>query len=150
MGLALKNIVRGNVMKDKSNFRKKYIRRLILRIIIFVIMICLYIYYPNTYEVSKGINFIKMFSPLHIIWLLWMIDMILQLCIVPKYWPLGSQKFFAHRYLPSLKRIDIKTIKEHIHKMNKDSIAIAITWLFVIALIGVLYFYGKTSKNWYK
>lgn len=127
-------------MKNKSKFRKSYIKRLIFRIIIFIIMISIYIIYPNTFEVSKGINFIKMFSPLHIIWLIWMIDMILQLCKVPKYWPLGSQKYWAHRYLPNIKEIDKKIIKKHIQKMNRDSVAIAITWILVICLISGLYF----------
>ena len=126
-------------MKNKSKFLKSYRRRLIFRIIIFIIMIGIYIFYPNTYKVAKGLNFIKMFSPLHIIWLIWMIDMILQLCKVPKYWPLGSQKYLKHRYLPSLKEIDKKTVKEHMKKMTKDIIPIAITWLLLITIIGSLY-----------
>ena len=126
-------------MKNKSKFRKSYRRRLIFRIIIFIIMIGIYIFYPNTYKVAKGLNFIKMFSPLHIIWLIWMIDMILQLCKVPKYWPLGSQKYLKHRYLPSLKEIDKKTVKEHMKRMTKDIIPIAITWLLLITIIGALY-----------
>lgn len=126
-------------MKNKSKFLKSYRRRLIFRIIIFIIMIGIYIFYPNTYKVAKGLNFIKIFSPLHIIWLIWMIDMILQLCKVPKYWPLGSQKYLKHRYLPSLKEIDKKVVKEHMKKMTKDIIPIAITWLLLITIIGALY-----------
>ena len=126
-------------MKKISIFRKNYIRRLIFRIIVFIIMIALYVFYPNTYEVSFSFNFIKMFSPLHIIWLIWMIDMILQLCKVPKYWPLGSQKYWGYRYMPSEKSKDIKYIKKNMQKMNNDSIAIAISWLLVIIIIGELY-----------
>lgn len=126
-------------MKKKSDFRKSYIKRLIFRIFIFIIMLCIYLFYPKAYEVSIGMGFIRKFSPLHIVWLIWMVDMILQLCKVPKYWPLGSQKYWAHRYLPNIKEIDKKIIKKHMHKMNRDSIAIAITWSLVIALIGGLY-----------
>lgn len=126
-------------MKKKSDFRKSYIKRLIFRIFIFIIMLCIYLFYPKAYEVSIGMGFIRNFSPLHIVWLIWMVDMILQLCKVPKYWPLGSQKYWAHRYLPNIKEIDKKIIKKHMQKMNRDSIAIAITWSLVIALIGGLY-----------
>lgn len=126
-------------MKNKSKFRKSYIRRLIFRIIIFIIMIGIYIFYPNTFNVAKGLNFIKEFSPLHIIWLIWIIDMILQLCKVPKYWPLGSQKYLKHRYIPNIKELDKKTIKLHMKEMTKSSTSVAITWLFVIALISTLY-----------
>ncbi len=126
-------------MKRKSKFRKDYINRLIFRIIVFIIMIAIYVFYPDTYRVTKGFNFFRMFSPLHIIWLIWMIDMILQLCKVPDYWPLGSQKYWGHRYLPSIKEIDNKIIKKYMQTLNKDIVAVAITWILVIALIGCLY-----------
>jgi len=90
-------------MKKKSMFRKVYIKRLIIRIIIFIITIGIYILNPNAFIVVKGMNFIKKLSPLHILWFIWLLDMILQLCKVPKYWPLGSQKYWGHRYLPDIK-----------------------------------------------
>lgn len=31
--------------------------------------------------------------------------MILQLCKVPKYWPLGSQKYLKRRYIPNIKEV---------------------------------------------
>ena len=126
-------------MKKISKFRKSYIKRLIFRIVIFIIMIGLCIFYPRTYEISKGINFIKAFSPLHLVWLIWMIDMILQLCRVPNYWPLGSQKFFGYRYIPSSKKTSNIIIKKQMKQLNKESITIAITWVLLITLIAALY-----------
>ena len=126
-------------MKNKSKFRKSYIKRLIFRIIVFIIMICIYIFYPNTFKVAKGLNFIKEFSPLHIIWLIWIVDMILQLCKVPKYWPLGSQKYWGHRYLPNLKEIDKKIVKLHMKEMTKGSTSVAIFWIILITFISTLY-----------
>ena len=132
-------------MKKISRFRRNYIRRLICRIIIFFILIGIYIMYPNTFEVCKGTNMIKMISPLHILWIVWMIDMILQLCKVPSYWPLGSQKFWEYRYLENIKKIDKNTLKTYIKELNKGCIAIAITWLLVIAIIATLYFSNTIS-----
>ncbi len=129
-------------MNKISKFRKIYNNRLIARIIILLITIGLYIYYPETFKVVKDLNFIKMFSPLHILWFIWMLDMILQLTKAPKYWPLGSQKFFAHRYLPSLKKIDKEFIKEHMKKLTEGSTAVAITWIIFITIIDTLYLIG--------
>ena len=126
-------------MKSKSKFRKSYINRLIFRTIVFIIMIGIYTYYPNAFEVSKGANFIKMFSPLHIIWLIWIIDMIFQLCKMPEYWPLGSQKYWGYRFQSNKKCTDIKAIKKQMKKMNKEVIAIAISWILVVLLIAELY-----------
>ena len=126
-------------MKNKSKFRKIYIKRLIIRIMIFLFMIGVYIWNPNTFEIALGLNIFKMFSPLHILWLIWMIDMILQLCKVPKYWPLGSQKVWGHRYLPDIIEHDKKQIKKYMKKMTKDSIRVAIIWILFVAIIDALY-----------
>lgn len=123
----------------KSKFHRSYKKRLIFRIFILICMICLYIFYPNTFEVAKCINFFKMISPLHLIWLIWMVDMILQLCYVPKYWPLGSQKVWGLRYLPEFKKIDKKLIEMYKENLNKGVIAIAIVWLLLVGAIGALY-----------
>ena len=126
-------------MKNKSEFRKLYIKRLIIRIVIFIIIVGIYICNSNTFNVVKGFNFVKMISPLHILWLIWMIDMILQLCKVPKYWPLGSQKYWAHRYLPDIKKINKKVIKRHMDELNNGSIAVAIVWILLVSIIDILY-----------
>ena len=126
-------------MKQLSKFRKSYIERLIIRSIILIITIGIYIIKPESFTVVKGMNFIKSFSPLHILWFIWVLDMILQLCKVPKYWPLGSQKYWAHRYIPDIKEIDIKKVKERMKKMSKDIIPVAITWIILTSIIDGLY-----------
>ena len=70
---------------------------------------------------------------------------VLLLCNVPNYWPLGSQKYLGHRYLPSIKEIDTNTIKNYMKEINKDVIAIAITWILAVSLIGTLYFTNTIS-----
>lgn len=126
-------------MKKISKFRKLYIKRLIFRIVIFIITVGIYILNPNEFIVVKGLNFIKKLSPLHILWFIWMLDMILQLCKVPKYWPLGSQKYWGHRYLPDIKKIDKKVIKEHMKKLTNGSTSVAIVWILFVAIIDALY-----------
>ncbi len=126
-------------MNNKSKFRRVYINRLIIRIIILLVIIGLYIIKSDSFDIVRGFNFFKKFSILHILWFIWMLDMILQLCKAPKYWPLGSQKFLAHRYLPSLKKIDKKYIKEHMKKLTQGSTAVAITWIIFISIIDTLY-----------
>lgn len=126
-------------MKKKSKFRKLYIRRLIVRSIILITIIIIYIIKPNSFEVAKGLNFFKEISPLHILWIIWMIDMILQLCKVPKYWPLGSQKYWASRFMPDKNKIDEKYIKEYMKELTKDSNIVAIIWIIILSVIYTLY-----------
>ena len=108
-------------MKNKSYFRKLYERRLILRIIILLISIGIYIVNPSTFNIVKGSNMIKELSVLDAIWLIFMIDMILQLCKVPKYWPLGSQKFMKYQYKKPLIILD-KNHKKTMKEMTKDAV----------------------------
>ncbi len=126
-------------MKNKSRFRQLYIKRLVIRIVIFIGVLGLYICNPSSFSVVRGFNAIERFSPLHILWFIWMIDMILQLCKVPKYWPLGSQKYWGHRYLPNIKMINKSSIKKHMKELNNGSIAVAIVWILFVTIIDILY-----------
>lgn len=125
-------------MNNKSYFYKLYIKRLICRIIVLIISIGIYILYPNTFLVVKDFNFIKMLSPLHIIWVLWMFDMITQLLKVPKYWPVGSQKFMKYQYKKPLIILD-KNYKKTMKEMTKDAVSVAIAWILLVIIIGILY-----------
>ncbi len=126
-------------MKNKSYFYKLYVKRLIIRITILLIVIGLYILYPQTFIVAKGFNFFKMFSPLHIIWFIWMYDMILQLLSAPKYWPLGSQKYREERFKKPLLQHNKKHIRKMMKELNNGSISVAVVWILFIAIIDILY-----------
>lgn len=105
---------------------------------IFLIAIFVYKSNPNQFFVVKGFNFVKTFSLLHILWIIWIFDMILQLCKAPEYWPLGSQKYRKERYIPDIKH-DIELIKKSMKKVNIDIIYIAIVWILITLIIDVLY-----------
>lgn len=128
-------------MKNKSKFRKLYIKRLIIRIIIFIGVLVLYIFKPNSFNVVKGLNFIKEFSILHILWLIWIIEMVLKLCNIPSFWPLGSQKVFFKRFIPDKKLIDKDLIKNLMKELNRDSITVAIVWTIFVLIIDSLYLF---------
>ena len=132
-------------MKNKSRFYKLYIKRLIIRIVILLITISIYILKPNSFNVAKGFNMLKEFSLLDILWLIWMFDMIFQLCKVPKYLPLGSQKYLATRYISESKLLDKKIIKKNKKKMIEDSISVAIVWIIFVTIIDMLYINGNIS-----
>lgn len=127
------------LMEGPTKIRKSYIRRLVMRSIILICVILLYIFRPDTFSVAKELNFIKQFSPLHVLWGLWMVDMILQLCKVPKYWPLGSQKFWGHRFLPDLSGINKDVLKDYVKKCKKDVVRVAAAWIGLVGTIDVLY-----------
>ncbi len=126
-------------MKNKSFFYKSYIKRLVIRIVVLLFVIGLYMFYPQSFDVVKDYNFFIMFSPLHLVWLIWMFDMLLQLIHVPNYWPLGSQKFMKHRYMKPTSIIDKKELRKIMRELNKGSILVAIAWITLVAIIDMLY-----------
>ncbi len=126
-------------MKNKSYFYKLYIKRLICRSIVLLFVIGLYIWYPKTFNITKGLNFFNTLSPLHLVWIIWIADMILQLSRVPNYWPLGSQKYREERFKKPFLMIDKRHIKKMMKEMTKDSVSVAIAWILLVAVIDILY-----------
>ena len=97
-----------------SDIRKNYFFRLIGRIIIF--LLCFIIYFTNnkSFEIIYGMNFFESFSVFHILWIIWFVDIFLQIIPVKNKIPLGSQKHFLNRFRPFKEKINPKALKKYI------------------------------------
>ena len=78
-----------------SKTRKQYFARLVGRCIILLLCVYLCFTHPDLFSVLDGMNFFAGFSPLHLLWGIWVIDMFLQIVPIQNKVPLGSQKLFA-------------------------------------------------------
>lgn len=123
-----------------SKTRKEYILRLIGRCICLIVCIFLQIYDSKGLEILIGINFFKEFSIYHIIWAVWIIDMILQLIPVKDKIPLGSQKLFKLRFKPIRDKINYQALKEYVVSTTTAAYKIFILWVILLAILGCLYF----------
>lgn len=122
-----------------SNIRKAYLARLIGRCFILSVCISLLIFKPETLDILSGVNFFTQFSPLHILWIIWVIDMIHQLVPIKKHIPLGSQKLFKQRFQPIREKINYKALREHIISTTKSAYKIFALWAVLILVLGILY-----------
>ena len=84
-----RKVIRHLVVKQKASpMRKIYIAKLIGRCMVLIGCICLGILRPQEFTVLR--DFTGRFSVLHILWGMWMFDMLLQLVYVKNDMPLGS------------------------------------------------------------
>ena len=121
-----------------SKIRKVYFTKLVSRITILIASIILYFYSPNQFEVVEGVNFFKKFSVFHLLWGVWVYDMVSQLFPVNNI-ALGSQKFFKERFRPALnKLLDRDRLKDYILKTNKAAGKVLALWASFIAIISAL------------
>ncbi len=121
-----------------SRIRKIYFIKLVLRIIVLIASIVLYFAAPSQFDIVNGWNFFKKFSIFHILWLVWIFDMVTQLMPV-KNIALGSQKFFKEKFRPALhKLLDWDKLKEYMVSTNKAAGKVMALWATLIAALGVL------------
>lgn len=104
-----------------SKTRGIYFLRLIGRVGVFLIAILIYIFDKEKYNIADGWNFFNEFSPLHLLWIIWMWDMVLQLIPVKAHISIGSQKVFESLFRPIKEKINYKNLKQYI----KDTTASA-------------------------
>ena len=129
-----------------SATRKRYIGRLVGRCLIFVICALLCVFRRDTFAVLEGLNFFRMFSPLHLLWIIWVIDMVLQIIPIRNRVPLGSQKLFANRFRPIREKINYEALRSCIVSTTKAAYKVFLLWCMLIAVIGVLYCSGVIDK----
>ena len=129
-----------------SQTRKRYILRLICRCIIFAICLTVAIAAPQKYDILSGAEFFGKLSWLHVLWLLWVADMIQQIIPIKNKVPLGSQKLFANRFKPIRDKINHEALKNYIHATTQAAYKVFLLWCALIVGIGILYWTGVIGK----
>ena len=131
------------MQKNKiSSTRRIYFLRLTGRILVLAISILYYIFAREEFEIATGLRFFERFSPLHILWGIWIIDMILQLLPVRAHISIGSQKIFAGLFRPIKEKINYENLKKYIVDTTKSAYKVMIIWFLLNLVIGVLYCTG--------
>lgn len=121
-----------------SKTRKIYFLRLVGRCIAFCLVILLYILRPTDFEVIKGLGFFRYFSPLHVLWLIWVLDMVLQLIPVKAHISIGSQKQFQALFKPIKEKVNYRNLKKYIIDTTADANKVLIMWIALIVVLSVL------------
>ena len=129
-----------------SPTRKRYFAKLVGRCIVLVLCAILCAVSPEEFEILDGANFFHRLSPLHFLWAIWMVDMMLQIIPVKNAVPLGSQKLFALRFRPNGDKNDQDGLRKYIITTTKAAYKVFILWWALIAIIGMLYFWGVIGK----
>ncbi|MBQ6946579.1 MAG: hypothetical protein IJN42_00900 [Clostridia bacterium] len=125
-----------------SPIRKQYFWRLGIRIAVLILCAVLCFVAPQWFSVMDGMNFFKQFSPFHLLWAVWVIDMIQQIIPLKNRLPLGSQKLWAGRFKPIREKINLKKLREYIAATTAAAYRVMVLWCLLIAAIGVLYYQG--------
>ncbi len=125
-----------------SKTRKIYFLRLIGRIAVFIIAILMYIFDRNVFQVAKGWNFFNRFTLLHILWALWIVDMVLQLIPVKSHISIGSQKVFESLFKPIKEKINYKNLKQYIKNTTATAYKVMAIWIAVTVFTSILYLCG--------
>ena len=130
-----------------SKTRKRYMWRLAGRIVILVLCLLAWIKAPETYALLEGMNFFRALSPLHLLWAVWVGDMILQIIPIKNKVPLGSQKLFANRFRPIREKINYDSLRSYVISTTRAAYRVFLLWCALIALIGLLYGGGYISRT---
>ncbi|MDO4483983.1 MAG: hypothetical protein Q4C54_06005 [Clostridia bacterium] len=116
--------------------------RLIGRILVLLAAIAVFLCKPQWLDVLHGWRFFESFSPLHLLWCIWLIDMVYQLIPVKKKICLGSQKLFRFRFKPASGKLNRQSLQQHIITTTKAAYKVFILWGLVIVGLGILFHRG--------
>ena len=123
-----------------SPIRRVYIAKLVGRVLVFIAAVAVYFLRPDWLGVLEGDRFFREFSPLHLLWGVWVLDMLWQLIPVKEHIPLGSQKLFRQRFRPIKEKINKQALKEYVVSTTRSAYKVLILWTALIAALGVLYY----------
>ena len=119
--------------------RKRYTVKLMGRCAIFIACVLMVLFRPEEMNILRGAAFFERFSVLHLLWLLWVADMLEQLIPVRKKIPIGSQKLFKLRFRPVRHCIDREKIRRYAVNTTRSAYKVMLLWVALLCVIGVLH-----------
>lgn len=130
-----------------SKTRKHYIWRLAGRILVLLACTALLVLRPEEFAVLEGMNFFRSLSPLHLLWAIWVGDMVLQIIPIKNKVPLGSQKLFLNRFRPIWERVNYEALRAYVISTTKASYRVFILWCALIMALGALFYNGRLTRQ---
>ena len=127
--------------KPLSDIRKRYMARLVGRSCILLFAVVLFLTGFEKHDILQGFAFFQKFSWLHLLWVIWMLDMLFQLIPV-KNVALGSHKVFKLRFRPALEHINKDALKKHIVTTTRSAYKVMLIWVALIGCLGILKYLG--------
>ncbi len=125
-----------------SKTRKMYFIRLAGRCIVLFIALLMWTFCKEEFEIAKDFNFFKKPSLLHVLWAIWIWDMILQLIPVKAHISIGSQKVFFAMFRPIKEKFSVKSLKKYIKDTTNAAYKVMIIWVVLTIAICILYAKG--------
>ncbi|MBQ8201859.1 MAG: hypothetical protein IJZ74_08835 [Clostridia bacterium] len=126
------------IFTNMSDMRRRYALRLAGRCVILVIGVLFCIFDPSQFTVLRGMNFFQGPTWLHLLWGIWVIDMIVQLLPIRAQISLGSQKLWRMRFKPIREKISMDALTQHIISISRSALWVLLLWCALIAVIGLL------------
>ena len=128
-----------------SRIRRIYFARLAGRVFILALCVILFLTRPETFAPLEGMRFFDGPSFMHLLWLIWMIDMLAQLIPINRDISIGSLKLFAQHFRPVREKISRQALRAHIRSATQSALGVLLVWAAVIAALGVLHAAGIFS-----
>ena len=125
-----------------SKTRKRYMFKLVGRILLFFIAIGLYFNNSNQFQILEENTFFHSFTFFHYLWLIWMIDIIYQIIPLKNKFPIGSQKLFQSRYQAASQPINKAGLRAYTRFANKGATIVLCVWILFNLYIGAFYLKG--------
>ena len=130
-----------------SIIRRNYFIRLVCRCVILILCIIAAVTDPDSFSILEGMNFFDGLSSFHLLWLLWVIDLIQQIIPAKNRVALGSQKLWAIRFRPIKNKINQESLRSYIISTTRAAYKVFIIWCLFIGAIALLYYWGLFSKT---
>ena len=130
-----------------TKLRRTYILYLVFRCLALIACLLIFFLWPDELDILQNFNFFRRFSVLHLLWGIWVADMVGQIVPVRKKVPLGSQKLFRQRFKPVRGKINEQALRRYIVSTTKAAYVVMLLLIVFLVTLSVLHNAGVICDN---
>ena len=119
--------------------RKKYEGRLVFRVLVCTAVFALYFLHPESFCVLETGQFFQAFSPLHLLWAVWITDMVLKVFPIPGTLALGAKKHLKAYFVPAAVPAPEEKLRACIRADTRRALGVLFLWIALGVALGSLF-----------
>ena len=133
-----------------TKIKKLYYGRFILRIFVFLFSLYIYFIHPQLMDAMLDFNIFTQFNVLHVFFVLWVGDIVMQFIPLTGQFSIGSLKHFKCYMRTAKIKDELKQVKLMVKKQIKTNVGalkVLLIWLILTLIIGGLKIFDVISHQ---
>ncbi len=127
------------MIEHRGTMRQKYLLRFFFRLFVLILAFVLYFFDADGFQIIEPHQFLKRFSVFHLLWFVWVVDMLFKIFPLKGMFALGATKQSSTYFCAASQKTTKEQLLAYTKRQNRRALLVFLVWTCLGVAIALLY-----------